>query len=447
MDREYLNDSAFLRTLDDYRNKFGLVKIIVLDMQEKPISEIHGRVEDGASINIDGSSAVRRTCSLTFVAIEEENDLTNVENLLSINKKVKIEVGIVNNFHNDYKDVDVFWFPQGIFVIEDPSISNGPEGCTISIECKDKMALLNGECGGNLPASITFHEYDQVVGTMEVTTWPTLQEGTLNNYTIYDFGKEVNGSQLWRWSKTEGFYPYTKPEKEESLLENEDENSEEDEEEVLVEHIPNLIYDIIQTLVCNYGGESLDKIIINDIPLQIKQVVRNTSSNSMYYNPYNKVYTLNQSHSADTSGDWLEFENGVDCGYVYTDFTYPGELISGIGENVCSVLDKIKDVLGNFEYFYDLDGNFVFQEKKNYLNVSYLPVANAKMLTPLDYTAAIFGRYLSAIDTIPTDSGREQLIVETLNNYNLLSDDTHRGVNYSITYPSVEHITKKILIS
>ena len=58
---------------------------------------------------------------------------------------------------------------------------------------------------------------------------------------------------------------------------------------------------------------------------------------------------------------------------LYTDFVYPGELISGIGENVCSVLDKIKikNVLGNFEYFYDIDGILFFKKLKIIWNNSY----------------------------------------------------------------------------
>ena len=33
--------------------------------------------------------------------------------------------------------------------------------------------------------------------------------------------------------------------------------------------------------------------------------------------------------------------------------------------------DKIKNTLGtNFEYFYDADGNFIFREKKNFLNTT-----------------------------------------------------------------------------
>ena len=44
------------------------------------------------------------------------------------------------------------------------------------------------------------------------------------------------------------------------------------------------------------------------------------------------------------------------------DTTYNGELIAKAGETITSVLDKIKNMLGNFEYFYDVDGRFIFQE-------------------------------------------------------------------------------------
>jgi hypothetical protein len=64
------------------------------------------------------------------------------------------------------------------------------------------------------------------------------------------------------------------------------------------------------------------------------------------------------------------YSTGMDIGYIYTDFTYPGELIGDAGDTVCDILDTIKSTLGNYEYFYDIDGNFVFQEIKNYLNTT-----------------------------------------------------------------------------
>jgi hypothetical protein len=47
-------------------------------------------------------------------------------------------------------------------------------------------------------------------------------------------------------------------------------------------------------------------------------------------------------------------------GYRITDLTYPGDLLANAGDSITSVLDKIKNVLGEFEYFYDLDGKFTF---------------------------------------------------------------------------------------
>lgn len=307
---DYIKDvlpdyERFLKELDSQNLQTYYVKIIVLNHAEVPIKEITGQTTAG-SISINGSSAVRRTCNLTFLADEYENDLTNVDNLLSINKKIKIMIGIENNINVNYDKI--IWFPQGIFVINQPSISHGTNGVTISLSCKDKMCLLNGECGGNLPAPVVFDSYDQL-----------LEDGT----TI---------------------------------------------------SVPQKIFHIIQTLVCNYGGEAISKIIINDVPLEIKQIVRYVGSAPLYYNSESNFYTTDQTYVATDEGQWTTFGFNESIGYIYTDFVYPGELQSGIGDNVCSVLDKIKNALGNYEYFYDIDGNFVFQEIKNYLNNSYDPV-------------------------------------------------------------------------
>ena len=58
-------------------------------------------------------------------------------------------------------------------------------------------------------------------------------------------------------------------------------------------------------------------------------------------------------------------------GYRLTDITYAGELVANAGEAVTTVLDKIKNQLGDFEYFYDVEGRFVFQRCRNYVNVSW----------------------------------------------------------------------------
>ena len=302
----YLQDSSFLKSFDKLKVKEQYVKITILDFLEKPIQAIEGRIL-GGSINIDGNSSIRRTCNLSIIASEHENDLTNVDNLLSLNKKVKVEVGFLNTT-NQYKDFDIIWYPLGIYVIINPSISHGSDGVTISLQLKDKMCLLNGECGGVIPASTTFNEYETV---------------------------DENGNFFLT-------YP--------------------------------TIFQIIQELVNHFGGEQLGKIIISDIDTRVKKVMKWVGSSPLYIikdaEGGTVQYTPTTNAAEIGSRAYTMYEYGSDIGYIYTDFIYPGELIGDAGSSVCDILDKIKDTLGNYEYFYDIDGNFIFQEIKNYLNTS-----------------------------------------------------------------------------
>lgn len=359
----FLKDTTFLRELDNEANKFYWVKITVLDQNEGPVQSIEGRVLPGSVISVDGNSSVRRTCNITFLAEEANNDLTNIDNLLSINKKIEILVGIENHINSTYEDI--IWFPQGIYVIVQPTITNNLNSCTIQLTCKDKMCLLNGECAGNLPTSVTFHEYKQSIGYMDCGSKdPAEKIKNPNSYTVYKYEKviydeskqEFVGTPAYkRWTKVRGWY----------------ESSADDigKEEA----IPQRFYDIIRTLVCNFGGEDLSKIFISDIPLESKQLLRwvNSDGKKLWYNKERNEYAIEE--TVDWEPDMI-FQNNDNIGYTYTDFTYPGELISNIGDNVCSILDRIKEKLGNYEYFYDINGNFIFQEIKNYLNNSYTPV-------------------------------------------------------------------------
>jgi hypothetical protein len=54
-------DKDFLKQLDLHRSKTIFARIIALTLDETPIETIEGRVTQG-SINLDGDSAVRRTC-------------------------------------------------------------------------------------------------------------------------------------------------------------------------------------------------------------------------------------------------------------------------------------------------------------------------------------------------------------------------------------------------
>ena len=309
----YLKDSLFLKAFDKLKLKEQYVKLIVLTFDEKPIQEIEGKVT-GGNFNLDGSSAMRRTGNLTMVADDYENDLTDTKHLLSINKKIEVLIGFVNTT-DQYIDYPIIWFPQGTYVIISPNITHDSNGVNISLTLHDKMALLNGECGGVLPASVIFSEVQDI-----------------------------------------------------------DENGD-------IQIRQPTIYQIIQQLVNHFGGEQLGKIII-ELENKIKKVMKWTGSIPLYlyqevaadgtiYNSFSTNYNELSARQAEGHGTIKEFSYGQDIGYILTDFVYPGDLIGNAGDTIVTILDQIKNVLGNYQYFYDIDGNFRFQEIKNYLNTSY----------------------------------------------------------------------------
>jgi len=257
---------------------------------------------------------MRRTGNLSMIADEYENDLTDTKHLLSINKKVEVLIGFINTT-DEYTEYNMLWFPQGVYVIISPNISHSNNGVDISLTLHDKMALLNGECGGVLPASVVFNEVEDI---------------------------DENGD-----------IQITQP----------------------------TIYQIIQELVNHFGGEQLGKIIISDIDSKIKKVMKWTGSTPLYlyqeptggtiYNSFSTNYNELAERQAQGHGVIKEFSYGQDIGYILTDFVYPGELIGNAGDTIVTILDQIKNTLGNYEYFYDINGNFIFQKIKNYLNTSY----------------------------------------------------------------------------
>ena len=109
--REPLNDKEFLTKLFTSTEREIYARITALTSNEMPIEYIEGRAIDG-SINIDGTSAVRRTCTLTLVA----EDINIHDFYWGIKSKFKLEIGVKNNIDTE-KYPEIIWFPQGIYVI------------------------------------------------------------------------------------------------------------------------------------------------------------------------------------------------------------------------------------------------------------------------------------------------------------------------------------------
>ena len=310
----YLKDINFLNKIYGQHNQACYVLITVLDWQERALKEIQGKVIS-ASISVNGDSTVRRTANLS-IKIKDESELYNkTDSLFDINRKIFLETGLKNNFahlgQRYYSNYKTIWFPFGVFIIQNYSITHDVTGVTLSLTLGDKMCLLNGDAGGTIPASVNFESVDKLG-----------PDGDLHS----------------EWIR---------------------------------------INQLIPELVNHFGGEDLNKILVNDIDDKIKQVLKWRGTNDLFLfmdktNPKNSFYTtINAPKDLDgVLYDKKLIQYNYDAGYTYTDFVYPGELTASAGDSVCTVLDKIKNTLGNYEYYYDIFGNFIFQEIKNYVNVT-----------------------------------------------------------------------------
>jgi hypothetical protein len=100
-----LFNDVFLNELFHQRERAIYAKITSLTYAEEPIESIEGRVS-GGSINVDGDSAVRRTCSINLIA---PNTLEYNEFYWGVKNKFKLEIGISNEVDSSYDKI--IWFP------------------------------------------------------------------------------------------------------------------------------------------------------------------------------------------------------------------------------------------------------------------------------------------------------------------------------------------------
>jgi hypothetical protein len=89
-------DNNFLKLLDKIKIRTTFAKITILTFKdEKPISSIEGIFTSG-TMNVNGSSAVRRTVNFSMRADDKTYDITNLDNIISLNKKIYVEIGVKN---------------------------------------------------------------------------------------------------------------------------------------------------------------------------------------------------------------------------------------------------------------------------------------------------------------------------------------------------------------
>ena len=387
-----LLDKDFLAELDAYREREVYAKIIALNFQEQPIEQIEGQVTQG-SINIDGASAVRRTCSLTLVA----KDLDINDFYWGIKSKFKLEIGLRNTIKNrsygfdaDGKEAywgdkypqDIIWFPQGIYAINGFNTSYATNSYTVSISGKDKMCFLNGDLGGSLTSSIDFgveEFYDSVTNSTTFTAIPIkkiIQEAVhfyagepYYNIVINDL--EDAAVELLEYRGDSPLY----------LLRNDmgefDNYTDNGEAKVYFADGGSVETAFDISALEEHGG-------YYDPRVELAPEAQAIEPSKLYFVGSNKIYTV------------AKIEFGQTVGYRQTELTYAGDLISNIGESLTSILDKIKNMLGEYEYFYDLEGRFIFQKKKTYIQTSWnniVKIGDEEYVDTVAHTSSVAYRF------------------------------------------------------
>lgn len=318
---DFLQDYTFLQKVNRNKIREYWAAIMILDFAtERPIQRIEAKVI-GGNINVAANSPVRRSGTLNLVFDKTTRNITDVQNLIAIDKKVAISIGFSNPLYDDeqYRHYgDILWFRQGVFIITKANTSFSTSSSQVSINFIDKMGFLNGTCGGVLPSTVSFHEL---------------------------------------------------------IITDEKGNTSTDHP---------LIWQIIQECVHHYGGEHPSKIIIEDIedvgrqvvtyqgttPINFATVVEEGETNGIVRKLQGN-FQIGQPPIENFSDTYFK---GDVVGYIETPLTYPGELIMRAGSTVTAVLDQIVNALGNYEYFYDVEGVFHFRKKRNYLTTGNAPL-------------------------------------------------------------------------
>ncbi len=293
------------------------VRITLLSWDENPLKEIQGELTSG-TITKDGSSAVRRTCSFSASVSGGTYTVEDGKMDFAINKKIFVEVGL-KNYTDEYQEYPILWFPQGVFFISGFSISSSSTSAvSISLTLRDKMAMLNGEVGGIIPATTVFDEMDTQLPTGEYVTQKVLIYDIIQELVNHFGGEDLNN--------------------------------------ILIEDVDRKIRQVMK-----WTGET---------PLYLISQGVSPDGDGAVSGSGNPTLIAQIEPPDDDAVLYGEYYAGDDVGYIYTDFTYPQELAAAPGESVASVLEKIQKMLGNYEFFYDEYGIFHFREIKNYMNTT-----------------------------------------------------------------------------
>lgn len=352
----------------------------------------------------------------------------------ALKNKFKLEVGLKNEIDSNYPEI--VWFKMGIYVLTSFNVSYSVNNCSISIQGKDKMCLLNGEIGGALESPVDFGAIDEKQPNGDIIKIKLKIKDIIRN-AVHVYGNEPYHNIIINDLDTYGLelleYRYEVP-----LY-------------LWTDEINSGNYVFKNALI---ESETLRYRIEGDSTEQLYSL--KTLPNEVFVSLVNPLTGTNSGKVIiDESGNKIKIakiEYGDTAGYRTTDLVYAGDLISNMGETITSVLDKIKNMLVEFEYFYNIDGQFVFQKKPSYITTMWGPDTNE---TRLKATGESQYSYIFKGNELLVSFGNNPQIGNIKNDYSIWGQrETVSGeavpvhMRYAIDTKPVEYVSfEKVIYS
>ena len=267
---------------------------------------------------------------------------------------------------------------MGLYVFTNFSVAYSTNAYTISIQGKDKMCLLNGTVSGSFFASITFDTEEYTDTTTGITTITKLPVKYIIQEAVHEYAGEpfynilVNdlddlGLELLRYNGVQPIYVCMQTESGDAA------------------QVTQIIPYGTQTIYARQDGNTVS-FTLNDMSEEADAAYKLDTRTvrielpSEGYQPTVCYLNEEDANNEDKTKAYTiaKYTYGQTVGYRTTDIIYAGDLVGNVGESVASILDKSVAMLGQFEYFYDLDGHFVFQKQANYIDHTYNPIVSSE---------------------------------------------------------------------
>jgi hypothetical protein len=288
------------------RDRTLFVRIELLNWQEEPVREIQGEVSSG-NLSVDGNSNVRRTLNLDFILDTTRYSTDIVVNQINISKKIRVFIGLENNTR--------FGINRDLYESDFKDLSEPIIWFNLGLFVPTEASLSHGI----QESSISVTAQDKMV--------------LLNGDIAGQLGADIEFvSTITRKS-----IPYI---------------------------------DIIREAVTYFGGMDRSKVLILDVPYYADSLARTTTTATVYIDSNNRSFNFNTGTayglgSPSTITATISASEIISVQFLLAPQEQNKIEVSS-DNTVVDILTRVTEELpGDYEFFFDIDGNFIFQLKKN----------------------------------------------------------------------------------